>query len=698
LLLAVLAAGGFEIVGKAAGQERATRVVRVAYPISPNFQEGGEEEQKSGYGYEYLQKIAYYAGWEYEYVYGSFYGLLSHLEAGDVDLMAGVSYTDGRSEQLAYSGEPLGEERFYLFPGANRNGFSEDDLSTINHARIGVHEGCYAVTILENWCEEHDVSCKILTYENSGQCVQALEDGAVDLVADSELHVNDCTPLIFLGKDDYYFCVSTDQPEILAELDQAMSEIKASNFYYSDELRVKYLTNSGNAAIALSEEEQDWLEEQQTIRIGYLNGFLPYCDTDEQTGKATGMLTDLLGAIRNSYGLDSVPVGFDSCEEMQQALLAGEVDAVFPFYGDYNVGENDHVMISDAVIVSSMTMLNSRSNVTKMEVAAVTTRDPFQADYVKSCYPEAELVYYEDMADCIRAVADGDADFAVTETANSNEFQAGDYKYKIQRIELPDSLNISFAVTRGSRNLLAVLNKGIRNGESLISTSLIQHSQMNTDYTFVDFLREYILQVLLFVVIAFSLIIGMLIAYIRLRLRSQKRLTEANHETKHARWDAEHDSLTGLLNRAAFQTISTQLRKASVPLALLIIDVDQFKCVNDTYGHETGDLALRRVATLLERSFREANYVIRYAGDEFVVLILDMYASIWPVLEAKIQRINNELANGTEDVPKLSVSVGAAFSEAGYREELFREADQALYCTKKNGKCGCSFYKKKEGS
>jgi diguanylate cyclase (GGDEF)-like protein len=130
----------------------------------------------------------------------------------------------------------------------------------------------------------------------------------------------------------------------------------------------------------------------------------------------------------------------------------------------------------------------------------------------------------------------------------------------------------------------------------------------------------------------------------------------------------------------------------------LIIDVDQFKCVNDTYGHETGDLALRRVATLLERSFREADYVIRYAGDEFVVLILDMYASIWPVLEAKIQRINNELANGTEEVPKLSVSVGAAFSEAGYREELFREADQALYCTKKNGKCGCSFYKKKEGS
>ena len=120
-------------------------------------------------------------------------------------------------------------------------------------------------------------------------------------------------------------------------------------------------------------------------------------------------------------------------------------------------------------------------------------------------------------------------------------------------------------------------------------------------------------------------------------------------------------------------------------------DIDDFKKVNDTYGHEIGDQALRKVAALLEESFRSADYIFRVGGDEFAAILHDVTPEHKEIIGRKIDRINHTLQHPPKDFPKYSVSIGAAFSQNGYEDELFGQADAALYHTKKNGRCGYTF-------
>ena len=157
---------------------------------------------------------------------------------------------------------------------------------------------------------------------------------------------------------------------------------------------------------------------------------------------------------------------------------------------------------------------------------------------------------------------------------------------------------------------------------------------------------------------------------------------------------AERDALTGLLNRQAFEQLKSQLRISSEPLAFLIIDVDVFKSINDNYGHDVGDQALIKVARLLDENFRKVDYVLRIGGDEFAVIMEKTGPDKKPIIRSKIEAINEILQHPEDEAvfPKYSVSVGIAFSEKGFYDDLFQQTDQALYQTKENGRCGYKFY------
>lgn len=158
------------------------------------------------------------------------------------------------------------------------------------------------------------------------------------------------------------------------------------------------------------------------------------------------------------------------------------------------------------------------------------------------------------------------------------------------------------------------------------------------------------------------------------------------------RHQAEHDPLTGIMNRGAFDQMKRLLKADRKPLALLIIDVDRFKQVNDGYGHETGDQILKKVAALLEEHFRAEDLPARIGGDEFAVIATDITPQMRSVLRDKIQLVNDTLLHPTDGLPSVSLSVGIAFSESGFSDDLYKKADLALYQVKENGRCGYHFY------
>lgn len=159
---------------------------------------------------------------------------------------------------------------------------------------------------------------------------------------------------------------------------------------------------------------------------------------------------------------------------------------------------------------------------------------------------------------------------------------------------------------------------------------------------------------------------------------------------------AEHDALTGIINRGAFDRLKLLLKEKDGNLGLMIIDVDKFKLINDGYGHETGDKVLIKVAKLLEKNFRATDYPARIGGDEFAVILTDADRSMQSVIGEKVRTMNEELQNPQDGLPKVSLSVGVAFSEHGFEDDLYNRADAALYEVKENGRCGCRFYEEKQ--
>ena len=156
---------------------------------------------------------------------------------------------------------------------------------------------------------------------------------------------------------------------------------------------------------------------------------------------------------------------------------------------------------------------------------------------------------------------------------------------------------------------------------------------------------------------------------------------------------AEHDALTDLLNRGSYDRLLKIYDSPGKHFALILVDVDVFKSVNDTYGHAVGDKILKRVAKLLQTAFRSIDHVCRIGGDEFAIIMVEMTPDLAYTIEEKIEAVNRLLAEPGEGCPAVSLSVGVAFADReNPSDSIFKDADKALYETKNGGRNGCTFY------
>lgn len=148
---------------------------------------------------------------------------------------------------------------------------------------------------------------------------------------------------------------------------------------------------------------------------------------------------------------------------------------------------------------------------------------------------------------------------------------------------------------------------------------------------------------------------------------------------------ASHDELTGAYNRTGYDLLLSSIDLEST--YMMLVDVDDFKSINDTYGHEVGDKALKRLVQVLKGSFRADDLVCRVGGDEFVVLMVHAAAMQKSRIAAKIEHINEQLKNPTDDLPPFSVSVGVVYGkDAEDAKGLYEKTDAAMYESKRRGK------------
>ena len=169
---------------------------------------------------------------------------------------------------------------------------------------------------------------------------------------------------------------------------------------------------------------------------------------------------------------------------------------------------------------------------------------------------------------------------------------------------------------------------------------------------------------------------------------------EENQEKQRIiRREAERDALTDLLNRRCFERTLGAYKQAGEPFALVLVDIDTFKTINDTMGHSVGDAVIKRVASALSSAFRGGDHICRIGGDEFAVIVSDITKTDADVICRKMAAINERLSVPEDGVPTVSLSSGVAFANnKKAAERIFENADEALYRVKKNGRNGCAVY------
>ena len=177
----------------------------------------------------------------------------------------------------------------------------------------------------------------------------------------------------------------------------------------------------------------------------------------------------------------------------------------------------------------------------------------------------------------------------------------------------------------------------------------------------------------------------------RFLAHTYNQIFEANNaKKKQLSYAATHDYLTGLYNRSG---CDKELKLADLETsALVIIDVDHFKTANDTFGHETGDVVLKKVAATIKDNFRSYDIVSRFGGDNLRFCSSTSAKIIRTCILRKMREINDILSTVADGSPAISVSAGVAFGKGKKPSVMFKQADAALYQTKENGRRGVTFY------
>ena len=629
-------------------QETGDKVVRVGWYESA-FHSTDQFGRRSGYGYEYQQRIATYTGWTYEYVEGSWSELFEKLAAGEIDLLSDVSYTSERAEKILYSAEAMGSEGYHVFISPTNTEVRPDDFSTFNGKRVGVNKNSIQEQLFIEWAEKHDVHPEIVELTvKTPEMLAMLASGEVDMLVTLDTYGNsaDVVPVCKIGSAESFFGVSQSRPDIKRELDTAMNRILEDNRDYNLQMAEKF-NRASSANRFLTDEERQWLAGHGAIRVGYRDNFLPFCDQNED-GKLTGALSDFLAiakdAEKNAH-LDFETRAFKTTEEALRALANNEIDCLFPINLSTYDGEKQGVVITDP-FVSTELYAAVRSadhqgiSPDREMTVAVLKEHPSHETFIKDHFPNWTIKRYGSNAENFEAVASGKVDCTLVSNYRINRINDLCDEYGLATLATGKTMDLAFATRREDDCLYSILNKVTRYvPDTTINSSLTNYGFKDEKVSFVDFLKDNLAAFVAVVAVVAATILALVLR----NVWTAAKVERGNRIIS----ETERDPLTNLYNWNFFLLYASQIHreKPDQPMDAAVINIDRFHSVNALHGREFGDRVLREIGHELEAFLGETEGIAsRSESDRFNVFCL--HRDDWQAMLERLQANLDEAFSG----------------------------------------------------
>ena len=520
---------------KAAAETVPAKVVRVGL-FGDTFNYVNEKGIRKGYGYELLQTLSGYTGWQLEYVTCDWSDCFEKLKNGEIDIMGDISYTEDRTEEMLFSDEPMGEEKDYLYADLSRADISASDYKTLNGKKIGVPMGTEPEVMLTEWEEKYDLKTQHVNISNNEDVKQKLANHEIDCFVSLEesfwadLGISTIT---CVGSSDIYYAINKDRADIKEELDNAMRALEDANPFYTADLYKRYF--SMDYTPILTGEEKAWLKEHGVIRMGFLASDSGVSTYNPSTGEITGTITDYIQFAADCLGnqeLEFQLVGYDSNEAELDALKSGEIDMIFHFDQNPNLAEEYRVACTNTTWTSNLMAVTNKQHFNENQAnrVAVPQNKLSLTRYLAVYYPQWEIVDCATQEDAARLVKDGQADCFVTGVSSQENYSK---KYDFYSVPLPNPARSCFAVNSGNRHLLSILNKTIKAmPTNMLTGSLAMYKSASWKVTLSDFLKDNLFMVLLVSSIAVAVILLTILKLLQKARKAEAAARKAANDTQ----------------------------------------------------------------------------------------------------------------------------------------------------------------------
>ena len=502
-----------------------------------------------------MQALAGYAGWKFEYVKCDWSNCFDKLENGEIDVIGDISYTDERTQEMLFSEEPMGEEKYILYADLSHTDIETSDFKSMEGKRVGVLLGTEPESMLTEWEKKNGIHTEHVNVYDNDDVKKKLADNEIDCFVSLEESIwseRGISSVTNIGKSGIYFAINKDRSDIKEELDFAMRQLDKDSPFFKADLYKKYFTLDYSQI--LTGEEKFWMEEHGAIKIGFLNNDPAVFFMDEETGKLTGMLAEYIAYAKGCLGNQILKFNiqsYDDYDEMIQALQNCEIDMIFYAGRNPNFAEEKGYALTNTAWTYSLMAVTAKKyfNENEVQIVAVPKEKEALKQHIAFNYPQWKFVDYDSLNDAADMIIKEKADCFIMGTSQVIKY---DNNKDLKSIPLTKTMEACFAVRRGEGNLLSILNKTLKTMPSDMLTSALAIYDSTADkVTFLDFIKDNLLTVFVTTSLFALGIIGIILVLLRKARKAEAAAKVAAKDTQKL-----NDKLEVALKKAEDASIS----------------------------------------------------------------------------------------------------------------------------------------------